>query len=208
MLFAGSLYTFTAALHYSTLGAVITWRNLAPLPTMFVECCCFSHARLALALTLALVPTLPLALTLALALALASPLPLALTPTPTPTPTPTLALSRYHATCSSIVGLVVIFAGVMIYGFADSQFSVLGTSLVVVNTVVVVLETLSKRHLMTNQTNPLQLTRQAMMLVSNLIGVLLVATAAACVGEWGKLGAELYELRAGEASYIFCGGEP
>jgi len=208
VLFAGSLYTFTAALHYSTLGAVITWRNLAPLPTMFVECCCFSHARLALALTLALVPTLPLALTLALALALASPLPLALTPTPTPTPTPTLALSRYHATCSSIVGLVVIFAGVMIYGFADSQFSVLGTSLVVVNTVVVVLETLSKRHLMTNQTNPLQLTRQAMMLVSNLIGVLLVATAAACVGEWGKLGAELYELRAGEASYIFCGGEP
>ena len=208
MLFAGSLYTFTAALHYSTLGAVITWRNLAPLPTMFVECCCFSHARLALALTLALVPTLPLALTLALALALASPLPLALTPTPTPTPTPTLALSRYRATCSSIVGLVVIFAGVMIYGFADSQFSVLGTSLVVVNTVGVVLETLSKRHLMTNQTNPLQLTRQAMMLVSNLIGVILVATAAACVGEWGKLGAELYELRAGEASYIFCGGEP
>ena len=206
MLFAGSLYTFTAALHYSTLGAVITWRNLAPLPTMFVECCCFSHARLALALTLALVPTLPLALTLALALA--PPLPLALTLTPTPTPTPTLALSRYRATCSSIVGLVVIFAGVMIYGFADSQFSVLGTSLVVVNTVVVVLETLSKRHLMTNQTNPLQLTRQAMMLVSNLIGVILVATAAACVGEWGKLGAELYELRAGEASYIFCGGEP
>ena len=49
----------------------------------------------------------------------------------------------------------------MTYGFADSQFSVLGTSLVVVNTVVVVLETLSKRHLMTNQTNPLQLTRQA-----------------------------------------------
>jgi hypothetical protein len=204
VLFAGSLYTFTAALHYSTLGAVITWRNLAPLPTMFVECCCFSHARLALALTLALVPTLPLALTLALALA--PPLPLALTLTPTPTPT--LALSRYRATCSSIVGLVVIFAGVMIYGFADSQFSVLGTSLVVVNTVVVVLETLSKRHLMTNQTNPLQLTRQAMMLVSNLIGVILVATAAACVGEWGKLGAELYELRAGEASYIFCGGEP
>ena len=204
MLFAGSLYTFTAALHYSTLGAVITWRNLAPLPTMFVECCCFSHARLALALTLALVPTLPLALPLALALA--PPLPLALTLTPTPTPT--LALSRYRATCSSIVGLVVIFAGVMIYGFADSQFSVLGTSLVVVNTVVVVLETLSKRHLMTNQANPLQLTRQAMMLVSNLIGVILVATAAACVGEWGKLGAELYELRAGEASYIFCGGEP
>jgi hypothetical protein len=204
VLFAGSLYTFTAALHYSTLGAVITWRNLAPLPTMFVECCCFSHARLALALTLALVPTLPLALTLALALA--PPLPLALTLTPTPTPP--LALSRYRATCSSIVGLVVIFAGVMIYGFADSQFSVLGTSLVVVNTVVVVLETLSKRHLMTNQTNPLQLTRQAMMLVSNLIGVILVATAAACVGEWGKLGAELYELRAGEASYIFCGGEP
>ena len=52
----------------------------------------------------------------------------------------------------------------MTYGFADSQFSVLGTSLVVVNTVVVVLETLSKRHLMTNQTNPLQLTRQARML--------------------------------------------
>lgn len=157
VLFAASLYTFTAALHYSTLGAVITWRNLAPLPTMLVECCCFSHA-------------------------------------------------RYRATCSSIVGLLVIFAGVMTYGFADSQFSVLGTSLVVVNTVVVVLETLSKRHLMTNQTNPLQLTRQAMMLVSNLIGVVLVATAAAVVGEWGKLGAELYELRAGEASYILCGG--
>ena len=52
----------------------------------------------------------------------------------------------------------------MTYGFADSQFSVLGTSLVVVNTVVVVLETLSKRHLMTNQTNPLQLTRQAITL--------------------------------------------
>ena len=46
LLFAASLYTFTAALHYSTLGAVITWRNLAPLPTMLVECCCFSHARL------------------------------------------------------------------------------------------------------------------------------------------------------------------
>ena len=45
-----------------------------------------------------------------------------------------------------------------------------------------------------------------MMLVSNLIGVAIVATAAAFVGEWGKLGAELNELRAGEASYIFCGG--
>ena len=56
----------------------------------------------------------------------------------------------------------------MTYGFADSQFSVLGTSLVVVNTAVVVLETLSKRHLMTNQTNPLQLTRQAMMLARTL----------------------------------------
>ena len=44
------------------------------------------------------------------------------------------------------------------------------------------------------------------MLVSNLIGVAIVATAAAFVGEWGKLGAELNELRAGEASYIFCGG--
>jgi len=157
VLFAGSLYTFTAALHYSTLGAVITWRNLAPLPTMLVECCCFSHA-------------------------------------------------RYRATCSSIVGLLVIFVGVAIYGFADSQFSVLGTSLVVINTVVVVLETLSKRHLMTNQTNPLQLTRQGMMLTSNLIGVVLVALAAAIVGEWGRLGAELHELHEGEASYIFCGG--
>ena len=56
----------------------------------------------------------------------------------------------------------------MTYGFADSQFSVLGTSLVVVNTAVVVLETLSKRHLMTNQTNPLQLTRQAIMLALTL----------------------------------------
>ena len=52
LLFAASLYTFTAALHYSTLGAVITWRNLAPLPTMLVECCCFSHARLGLGLAL------------------------------------------------------------------------------------------------------------------------------------------------------------
>lgn len=156
-LFAGSLYTFTAALHYSTLGAVITWRNLAPLPTMLVECCCFSHA-------------------------------------------------RYRATCSSIVGLLVIFVGVAVYGFADSQFNVLGTALVVINTVVVVLETLSKRHLMTNTANPLQLTRQGMMLTSNVIGVVLVAVAAAIVGEWGKLGAELDELHAGEASYIFCGG--
>ena len=54
LLFAASLYTFTAALHYSTLGAVITWRNLAPLPTMLVECCCFSHARLGLGLGLGL----------------------------------------------------------------------------------------------------------------------------------------------------------
>jgi len=45
-----------------------------------------------------------------------------------------------------------------------------------------------------------------MMLVSNTIGVVLVAAAAGIVGEWGKLGAELYELRAGEASYILCGG--
>ena len=47
-------------------------------------------------------------------------------------------------------------AGVATYGYADSQFSAQGTIFVAANTVVVVLETLSKRHLMTNATRPLQ----------------------------------------------------
>ena len=154
VLFAFSAYTLTAALRHSTLGAVITFRNLAPVPTMLVECCCFSHA-------------------------------------------------RYRATCSSIVGLLVIVAGVATYGYADSQFSAQGTVFVAANTVIVVLETLSKRHLMTNATRPLQMTRQGMMLISNVVGFLITASCAAIFEEWRDLKSEFGDLHLGEWGYLW-----
>jgi len=156
ILFAASLYTFTAALRWSTLGAVITFRNLAPLPTMLVECCCFAQA-------------------------------------------------RYRATCGSIVGLAVILTGVLVYGIADSQFSVTGTVFVAFNTIIVVFETLSKRHLMTNTRRPLQMTRQAMMLLSNLVGCGLAGIGGVVAGEWHQLKGELEDLHVGEWGYLWGG---
>ena len=194
VLSVASMWTFLYALESATLSAVVTWRNLAPMPTVRRR-------------------TEPAA----------AAAPFGPPPPPPPTPhhpSPPhqmfvecccFSKFRYRATLGATAALALIATGVILYSAFDLQFSRLGTLFIVTNTVLVVAETLYKRRLLIDDADPLHLSKQAMMLMNALVGLPIVGVAAAIL-QRGLSGEEmtLVELwptfDTGEVLYIVGSG--
>jgi len=76
----------------------------------------------------------------------------------------------YRSTCSSMFGLIMVTLGVVFYSCADYEFSWLGTLYSLLSTFMMVWEGLLKRHLLTDQKQPLVLSLQAMVFINNAVG--------------------------------------
>ena len=224
VLSVASMWTFLYALESATLSAVVTWRNLAPMPTVRrrtepAAAAPRRHRRAAGTTSDAPPPLAPLQMFVECCC---------------------FSKFRYRATLGATAALALIATGVILYSAFDLQFSRLGTLFIVTNTVLVVAETLYKRprlgpraplahaqprscltpllpllrykrRLLIDDADPLHLSKQAMMLMNALVGLPIVGVAATIL-QRGLSGEEmtLVELwptfDTGEVLYIVGSG--
>ena len=91
-------------------------------------------------------------------------------------PLPSMVVERfltnaiYRTTFYAYFGLLLIPVGVAVYSCYDYLFNWLGTTFAVLSMLVMVWEGLLKRHLLTNQKEPLVLSLQAMVFINNGVG--------------------------------------
>ena len=154
VLSVASMWTFLYALESATLSAVVTWRNLAPMPTVRrrTEPADLAPRRRRRTLWRAAGTT--------------SDAPPPLAPLQMFVECCCFSKFRYRATLGATAALALIATGVILYSAFDLQFSRLGTLFIVTNTVLVVAETLYKRRLLIDDADPLHLSKQAMMLMN------------------------------------------
>ena len=76
----------------------------------------------------------------------------------------------YRTSCLSIIGLIFLVLGVLIYAAADYLYDWLGTLLTILSMLLMVWEGVLKRHLLTNPKEPIVLSLQAMVFVNNAVG--------------------------------------
>ena len=123
VLSVASMWTFLYALESATLSAVVTWRNLAPMPTVRrrtepAAAAPRRHRRAAGTTSDAPPPLAPRQMFVECC-----------------------CFSKFHRDAGATAALALIATGVILYSAFDLQFSRLGTLFIVTNTVLVVAET-------------------------------------------------------------------
>tara|TARA_B110001452_G_scaffold244451_1_gene228475 strand:+ start:2440 stop:3339 length:900 start_codon:yes stop_codon:yes gene_type:complete len=114
--------------------------------------------------------------------------------------------ATYRATGPSMLGLMIMLCGVALYAFHDFQISYVGSVLILCHTTLLVLETLTRRQLLTEPTNPLLMTHQAMLFFNFSFGLLICLAGATTSGELFEAYDAMDELYLGERIYLLCAG--
>ena len=105
-------------------------------------------------------------------------------------PLPTLAVEalcgeKVRVDAATVLSLLLGVAGVLLYSRHDIQFSSAGLCWLGANTLAAVLERLLQRHMIAVE--PIDVSKQGMMLINNGVGALLVLPIALATGEGSKL---------------------